>query len=305
MLLGCREGVDLPVSRSESDFDSDMLVPNEVRRCVAFAAMQMANGEMRLVGTVFFLGKEIQGTDRWWHYFVTAKHVIEGIRDKGLTKVFIRLNFKDGQSRWAKTDISAWHFHPTNSRVDAAALRATLPEESDHLVYPLSRIVTPAVIESEQIGHGSEVFLVGLFAHHSGQQRNIPIIRVGNIAALPEEPVETRSGSIDAYLIEARSIGGLSGSPVFVHLGVVRVHEGQLKFSKGGTVFYLLGLMHGHWDVGLSDLDHAAPEADTQGKQRVNMGIGIVVPSEQIREVIDQPAILEKEAKVVAEIKSA
>src|SRR5436190_824542 len=185
-----------------------MLVPNEIRKCVAFAAIQMANGEMRLVGTVFFLGKGIPGTDRSFHYFVTAKHIIEGIRNKGLTKVFIRLNFKDGQSRWAETEISAWHFHPTNSRVDAAVLRGTLPEHSDHLVYPLSGIVTPAVIESEQIGHGSEVFLVGLFAHHSGQQRNIPIIRVGNIAALPEEPVKTRIGSIDAYLIEARSIGG-------------------------------------------------------------------------------------------------
>lgn len=280
-----------------------MLVPNEIRRCVAFAAMQMANGEMRLVGTVFFLGKEIQGTDRSFHYFVTAKHVIEGIRNKGLTRVFIRLNFKDGQSRWAETDISAWHFHPTNPRVDAAVFRAVLPEESDHLVYPLSGIVTPEVIESEQIGHGSEVFLVGLFAHHSGKQRNIPIIRVGNIAALPEEPVETSIGLIDAYLIEARSIGGLSGSPVFVHLGRVRVHEDQLKFTKRG-VFYLLGLMHGHWDVGLSDLDQAAPEADIQGKQRMNMGIGIVVPIEQILEVIDQPAILDKETKVAAEIKA-
>jgi hypothetical protein len=280
-----------------------MLVPNEVRKCVAFAAMEMANGEKQLVGTMFFLGREIQGTDRFFHYFVTAKHVIEGIRNKGLTKVFIRLNWKDGESRWAETDISSWYFHPTNPRVDVAVLRGLLPEDSDHLVYPLSGIVTPAVIESEQLGHGSEVFLVGLFAHHSGQRRNIPIVRVGNIAALPEEPVETGIGSIDAYLIEARSIGGLSGSPVFVHLGVVGVHEGQLKFAKSGPVFYLLGVMHGHWDIGLSDLDQA--EADTQGMQNVNMGIGIVVPMEQILEVIDQPAIVEEDAKAAAEIKGA
>jgi hypothetical protein len=52
-------------------------------------------------------------------------------------------------------------------------------------------------------------------------------------------------------------------------------------------------------------LDQAATEADTQGKQRVNMGIGIVVPIDQILEVIDQPTILENEAKVAAEIKGA
>jgi hypothetical protein len=50
---------------------------------------------------------------------------------------------------------------------------------------------------------------VGLFSEHQGAERNIPIVRVGNIAAMPEEPVLTTSwGAIDAYLIEARSIGG-------------------------------------------------------------------------------------------------
>jgi hypothetical protein len=278
-----------------------MQVPNEIRKCVAFVAMAMANGEMRLVGTVFFLGREIQGTDRFVHYFVTAKHVIEGIRDKGLTKAFIRLNWKDGQPQWAETDISSWYFHPTNPRVDVAVLRATLPEESDHLVYPLSSIVTPLIMATAQIGPGSEVFLVGLFAPHSGQQRNIPIIRVGNIAALPEEQVETRIGLIDAYLIEARSIGGLSGSPVFVHLGTVWVDKGRIKAAKFGRVYYLLGLMHGHWDIGLSDLDDA--QGGIRGKQTVNMGIGIVVPVEQILEVIDQPAIAQEDSKTAAAFK--
>lgn len=80
-----------------------MQVPNEIRKCVAFVAIGMANGEMRLVGTVFFLGREIQGTDRFFHYFVTAKHVIEGIRDKGLTKALFDLTGKmvsrDGRKR--------------------------------------------------------------------------------------------------------------------------------------------------------------------------------------------------------------
>ena len=87
-------------------------------------------------------------------------------------------------------------------------------------------VATDKVINDNAIGVGDEVFLTGLFANHIGQQRNLPIIRVGNIALMPEEPVQHPSlGPIDAYLIEARSIGGLSGSPVFVHLAPTSFKE--------------------------------------------------------------------------------
>jgi hypothetical protein len=56
----------------------------------------------------------------------------------------------------------------------------------------------------EKIGLGDEVFVVGLFRSHYGLQRNIPIIRVGNISMLKGEPVFTDyCGYTDAYLIEA------------------------------------------------------------------------------------------------------
>lgn len=271
-----------------------MIVPDELRKCVAFVSMPMANGDMRLVGTAFFIGREIQGTTSSFSYLVTAKHVIEGIRKKGVEKAFIRVNWTGDESRWLETNVADWLYHPTDQTIDVAVLRAGLPDHCDHLLYPISRVVTPEVIAKEQIGLGTEVFLVGLFAHHSGQRKNIPIVRVGNISAMPEELVETKMGKIDAYLVEARSIGGLSGSPVFANLGAVRVQEGQLKFAAGGPIFYLMGLMHGHWDIGFSELDEVV--VDTTGIQRVNMGIGIVVPVEKIIEVISQPCIAEAEA---------
>ena len=60
-----------------------------------------------------------------------------------------------------------------------------------------------------------------------------------NIAMIPDEPVTTSLGDIKAYLVEARSIGGLSGSPAFV----------RETGAEGTGSFYLLGLMHGHWGV--------------------------------------------------------
>ena len=78
-------------------------------------------------------------------------------------------------------------------------------------------------IHSEGIGIGDEVFMVGLFHRHTGRDRNEPIIRVGNIASLPSAPVPLDEGEkAEAILIEPRSIGGLSGSPVFVHMGYTR-----------------------------------------------------------------------------------
>jgi hypothetical protein len=45
----------------------------------------------------------------------------------------------------------------------------------------------------------------------------LPILRVGNIAALPAEPVHLETGRDNAALVEILSIGGLSGSPaVFI-----------------------------------------------------------------------------------------
>jgi hypothetical protein len=283
-----------------------MSVPEEIRKCVAFIGMKMATGEIRLVGTGFFIARPFEILDSSFTYFVTARHIIEGIANKGLDTVFLRLNRKDGDAEWSEVPLAHWKFHPTNERVDVALLQIGLPDEADHKYYSAKRFVTQEVIRREEIGPGSEVFLVGLFVHHSGKRRNIPIIRVGNIAAMPEESVATQLGSVEAYLVEARSIGGLSGSPVFANLGIVSVKANQLKFATDGNpVFFLLGLMHGHWDLGLTDVDESS--ADIRGTQRVNMGIAIVVPVEQIWEVIRQPAIAnaeaEHEAKMMAESK--
>jgi hypothetical protein len=101
---------------------------------------------------------------------------------------------------------------------------------------------------------------------------------------MPDEPVRTRTlGAIDAYLVEARSVGGLSGSPVFLNLGIVRPQSqepgAELRFHTGQRTWYLLGVMHGHWEV---EREEAAMDAFT-GAEYVNMGIAVVTP---IREVL-------------------
>ena len=125
--------------------------------------------------------------------------------------------------------------------------------------------------------------MTGLFAHLGGSTRNLPIVRLGNIAMMPDEPVPTKTGMMEAYLIEARSIGGLSGSPAFVR-----------KIVQGRGKLYLLGLMHGHWDIPPENKNDFA-DMDSFGS--VNMGIAIVVPAKKILEVLNQPELVELRRK--------
>ena len=266
-----------------------MIVPDDVRKCVVFLGYQLASGEMRLAGSAFFVGRNVSEDKASEVFLVTAKHVVDGIRKLGLTELFIRVNTKAGQSSWAKCQSTDWLFHPSDSTIDVALLRAGIPADLDHLVLPITMCATPQTLKENAVGLGDEVFVVGLFRHHHGAQRNIPIVRVGNLAAMAEEKVVTRDfGLIDAYLVEARSIGGLSGSPVFLNLGVVRYIEGQVKHAQGGPIFYLFGLVHGHYDVQASAVDTAESDVNNSlHADRVNTGIAIVVPVQKIKEVID------------------
>jgi hypothetical protein len=272
-----------------------MIVSDEIRKSVVFIGYRLADDRTRMVGTGFLVARPFDEsatprrgeTHTSFSYLVTAKHVIDGIRDLGLAEVLARVNYRSGEARWVSIPIEYWVFHPTeSSTVDVAVLSASgfdVPK-LDHGVFPIDAFAKKETVLLEKIGLGEEIFIVGLFASHHGSAKNIPIVRIGNIAGMPEEKVSTQIGDIEAYLIEARSIGGISGSPVFVNMGIMRDRHGVLEVEKlvdgmrAVTPIYLLGMVHGHFD-----------------KEGVNMGIGIVVPSWKILEVINQEYFLTAE----------
>ncbi|MFC2023021.1 hypothetical protein ACFLTL_02570, partial [Chloroflexota bacterium] len=204
--------------------DSLMLVPDEVRKCVVFICYKGDTG-VKLGGTAFFVGVPGENPDIIYPYLVTARHVIEGVKKKSIDgTVGIRINRKNQSVQVVNTNLNDWRFHPTDDTVDVAAIQiAPSTEVYDFLYIPSSMAATEEVIVKEKIGCGDEVFLTGLFISHYGAEKNVPIIRIGNIACMPEELVQSKElGATEAYLVEARSIGGLSGSPVFVHLSGIR-----------------------------------------------------------------------------------
>jgi hypothetical protein len=287
-----------------------MIVPDEVRKCVVFVGEEKKTGGRRACGTAFIVARPIEGTDRVATYCVTAWHTIKRIMENGGYKVLLRLNLVGGGARWIETEVHDWKTHPDDSSVDVAVLWLDwldLIKEYDFVACKLSMALDEQIINDLAIGIGDELFFVGLFSEHQDTHKNIPIVRVGNIAAMPEEMIRSQEWCMHAYLVEARSIGGLSGSPAFVHVGtdprfrVRRTSKPQQPQSAlvPAPTFYLLGLVHGHWDA--KDSVDATDEDSSRGNESVNMGIAIVVPMQTIMYVIDQDEFKRKENKMMQE----
>lgn len=286
-----------------------MFIPDEVRKSVVYVGYNLPTGELSLQGTAFIVQRNIEGTGYAFRYLITAKHILQGIKSKENFdgKIYLRINFTDGNAYSVETDISEWLPHPIESEVDIAVLPNINPtieiegNKFDIKSIPIGMFLNTDLRNSLNINIGDDVFLTGLFYNHHGRAKNIPIIRVGNIAAMPEETVHSGTGFIDAYLIEARSIGGLSGSPVFVHLG-----DFTKATKNGGAIlannrFFLLGVMQGHFEI--KPTSDAVVDKDILAKEKINMGIAIVVPIEKVLEVINQPMIRDKEIVIETELR--
>jgi hypothetical protein len=276
-------------------------IPRAFLNSVAFVGFQdKETHELRLGGTVFFLthraaSKNTQGF--FDHgYIVTAAHNLDAIAKHSFDAV-IRVNLKTGGNGTLTTRIADWVRHLTDSSVDVAVYPIRIwVEEYDHSFFAIEQRVNQH-LSTESVDIGDELFFPGLFIHHYGTEHNIPIVRLGNIVAMPEEKVRTifggRERPIDAYLGEVRSIGGLSGSPVFVSM--IGRRKGANIISHP-TPYRLLGLIHGHFDRS-STPDVVATDSEAFA-EKVNMGIALIVPAEKIVEVLESPQIQAHELAV-------
>ena len=274
-----------------------MLVPDEIRKCVAFVGYRWTTGE-HWAGTGFFVTVPLAGTTRYTPYLITAKHLVESARNRSIDgKLLVRINRRGGGTDIVETDCCSWTTHQSDQSIDAACISLQLDHDSDLRLYPSESFAIPDVLRRarvDSVGVGDDVFITGLFSSHLGNSRNIPIVRVGNVAAIPEEPLPTGYGPSEAYLIEARSIGGLSGSPVFVMVGSQR-RGGSIIIQTGGPQFFLLGLIHGHFDLPELTGDAAPegpPSTDASTAGAINAGIAVVVPAWKIIEVLNHPSLV-------------
>jgi hypothetical protein len=266
-----------------------MRVPDNVVKCVGFLG-DVIGDEFSAEATVFFVTVEsgVSHGAKYW-YAVAAKHTISEKR----IPPWVATN-SQGSNRAMFVPFTSspeephWYFHPTDATADVAVTPVRPSADMDILTIPCQMLQTPSKIQSFGIGIGDEVFYPGLFTQVPGKKENTPILRHGNLAMFPKDQVQVDLGKsgksvfMDVYLVESRSIGGLSGSPVFVRQTASvngRTFNKKRVELFGASDFSLLGMMCGHYDT--------IPSRD-----QINSGIAFVVPSHKILETLDQPALL-------------
>jgi hypothetical protein len=268
-----------------------MRIPDRLLKSVSFVSRLEPEGDgARLCfgGTAFIVGVHTDEKFGLAH-IVTAKHVALAIEP---AEAVIAMNAKDGLPRYLRTGNQPWFYHPTEPEsVDVAVLPFGCVnfQEYDIEWIPEDMFATAERIAEFDIGLGDELVIIGLFTRFFGREQLVPLVRSGNIAMMSKEKLPIRGfGDMEAYLAEGRSIGGLSGSPVFVRNTVktqTQTAQGALGYMSGLGSFHLFGLMHGHWDLPVSF-------SETEQAEAVNMGVSIVVPAKKILETLYHPQLV-------------
>ena len=275
-----------------------MRVPDEIRKTVVFVGLpEIPDPEYR--GTAFIV--TVPGAqDNHFAFMVTARHVAEKLEGHDF---YIRANKKSGGTvELLGTASDQWWYHPTEREYVDCAVTMFAPislRELDIEHIPIRVFADSEKIKRHNVGIGDEVFVTGLFTKITETSQNIPIVRTGNVAMMLDELIPFHGGMYAAHLIESRSIGGLSGSPVFVRptLSVkVGTENDKPVFLSGVGQALFFGSVIGHWEV---------PEGFTSSQaEAVNMGIAPVVPAIKIKEVIMQTGIIKIMKKVDADMRT-
>ena len=252
----------------------------------------------RAIGTGFHVGMPSEAFPKalTYGYVVTAKHVIQGE-----AQTWVRVNVMHGPPE--DIPVPRWYVH----------------DEADVAVAPMGhvkgrriRFVPDEAFVDKWAWNpqlGDRVYFIGLLSGiESMEQGNVPMVRAGTLGRMYQDgiPVKRPDETIDhvsGHLIDCRSIGGFSGSPCFIQATTTRFVTWPTgpDTLEGGPQereeIALLGMVTGHFD----EWQKAKTTGDFDGtvESVANRGVGIIVPAEAIRQVIegDQDLIKQRKAR--------
>jgi hypothetical protein len=141
---------------------------------------------------------------------VTNRHVI----DRG--SMVVRINTQDGSHDVIALDGRHWFLHPDGDDLAVCPIGLNITHHKFRFI-TCNQFASREILEMFDVGPGDEVFVPGRFVGRDGRQKNTPTVRFGNIAQMPGEPIMSDGYPQESYLVEARSIPGYSGAPVFLH----------------------------------------------------------------------------------------
>ena len=280
-------------------------IPTDVKKVVTFVFPADDQGKLLRDqktsnpvpwGTGFFVAvKSETGSQGFYGYFVTAKHVLKNERHQDFNRVYLRLNKLEGDAEFIPIDLvqsgqKVVYTHP-DPTVDIAVVPA-YPNDKifDFKVLPEDLLTTKASFKQLNISEGADVFFTGLFVPYYGEHRNFPIARFGRVAMLPDDRITWQDDpsqpaqKVELYLLETQSYGGNSGSPVFFYLGSDR-NPGSLIL--GPPLLKLAGIMRGNFNepraIGVAMTERASVPVPYSTQ---NVGVAAVTPSYLLQEIL-------------------
>lgn len=258
-------------------------------------------GVQREIGTAFFINiPTIKVPGMTIAYLVVAKHVVFDDDDQPIPRLSLRVNMHGGMKR--DLPLRGKWYCSENEDADVAIMGfgGVQPElvdvlflpyrpEGDTLPYNFNTFADVRTIQELNIGLGDEVRVVGLYTSQSGHRRIEPIVRAGILSAMPSEPVTVRKDGKDhtfnAHLIEVRSLGGLSGAPVFVLVEANRIKSPAgipRVVADNGYRLFLLGMVRGRHRYKTSSIQSVI-QAD---RQEFSDGLAYVTPIQDVVDVL-------------------
>jgi Trypsin-like peptidase domain len=249
-------------------------VPDEYLECVVYLypSIPAAHAGEKVGGTGFMV--RIDQGEHDFYYIVTNKHVIE----QGNTTV--RFNTTAGIHEAFDFDERNWI---KSSNADLAIYPLVDPDPNRIWFRPIvyDQFLTVETMKQLDIGIGDEVFFAGRFINAEGKKKNRPSLRFGTIAQIHTDIIDGE----ESFLVEARSIPGYSGSPVFAYTmaGTPRSIVTPSLPTKGYGPF-LLGVDWAH-------INDYADAKDDHGNTlpfriRSNSGMMGVVPFWKLSELL-------------------
>lgn len=274
---------------------SQMRIHPTVSKSVVFVGV-VTRGEFTPYGTGFvvrYTDEEVS-----WHFIVTAAHVFDRLSDDAKKRTAYRVNRRDGTAETIPLDYELRMFHDEKANDISLFPIGCDPTTYDIFTVDIRRAAIEAMRKSSDgVEPGDPVCLVGLYTSHHGRISNVPVVRTGNVAAVPGEPVQTEYGYTPAYLVELRSIAGLSGLPVFQTFHPVTVRDGKVihreELASGGDI---IGVLVGYHRVESKEDQIVVPrfqqasvqDEDAYSRDELNTGFGVVIPIERVCDIFEE-----------------
>jgi hypothetical protein len=283
-------------------------IPDELLDCIVYLYPSVDEAERGATssdpgqgGTGFLVDVPVEDAphpDLRARYIVTNSHVVG---PEGQSPV-VRVNTADGRFDVLPLTRDNWMHHPDADDVAVTPIGLSAAVHKFKTVDWTTWALTQQELDEWQVGPGDQVFFLGRFRHQEGRGRNVPTVRQGNIARMPREERIThpRGFEQESFLIEARSLSGYSGSPVFLYIPPYD-WRGQLH-GTGTDVRHvaLLGIDWGHQPdlARVLGPDQETPWSEAELWVKQNSGLMNVVPAWRINSFLLEDEDLKKQRQV-------